>query len=124
MLFFLSGSVCMYPGITTADHSRLSERAENVTKDEIKAVIQNADDETLSIRNLMSKQESKPLIPDAREYQMELFERAKRQDIIAVLDTGIHCETHSRRLSPLNKSRFRKDAHSCSTPQAHARPRS
>lgn len=28
------------------------------------------------------------LINDAREYQIELFERAKQQNIVAVLDTG------------------------------------
>ncbi|MCJ1316242.1 Dicer-like protein 1 [Xylographa vitiligo] len=66
----------------------LSKRAEKITKEEVKAVIQNADDEVLSIRNLMAKQESNVIIGDPREYQIELFERAKKQDIIAVLDTG------------------------------------
>ncbi|MCJ1415936.1 Dicer-like protein 1 [Xylographa parallela] len=66
----------------------LSKRAEKITKEEIKAVILNADDEALSIRNLMAKQESNVIIGDPREYQIELFERAKKQDIIAVLDTG------------------------------------
>ena len=28
------------------------------------------------------------LINDAREYQVELFERAKKKNIVAVLDTG------------------------------------
>lgn len=36
----------------------------------------------------MSKQESTVLINDAREYQIELFEKAKKQNTIAVLDTG------------------------------------
>ena len=36
----------------------------------------------------MSKQESNVIITDPREYQLELFERAKSQNIIAVLDTG------------------------------------
>ena len=70
---------------------RLSKRAEKITKEEIKAVILNADDEALSIRNLMAKQESNVIIGDPREYQIELFERAKKQDIIAVLDTGTPC---------------------------------
>lgn len=45
-------------------------------------------DEALSIRDLLAKQESTPIIADPREYQIELFERAKQQNTIAVLDTG------------------------------------
>jgi len=30
------------------------------------------------------------IIDDPREYQMELFEKAKKENIIAVLDTGQH----------------------------------
>ena len=37
----------------------------------------------------MSKQESNVIISDPREYQVELFEKAKLQNIIAVLDTGL-----------------------------------
>lgn len=50
--------------------------------------MKKANDETLSIRNLMSKQESTVIITDPRDYQIELFERAKKQNVIAVLDTG------------------------------------
>ena len=39
----------------------------------------------------MSKQESNVIISDPREYQVELFEKAKKQNIIAVLDTGLYC---------------------------------
>lgn len=46
-----------------------------------------AADENLSIRELMRKAQSQ-IITDPREYQLELFERAKKQNIIAVLDTG------------------------------------
>lgn len=66
----------------------LSQRAEMITKDEVQAVIENANEETLSIRSLMAKQESNVIITNPREYQLELFERAKNQNIIAVLDTG------------------------------------
>lgn len=68
--------------------NRIYQRAETVTKDEVKAAVQSAADEELSIRNLMLRQESSRIIADPREYQMELFDKAKKQNIIAVLDTG------------------------------------
>lgn len=54
----------------------------------MQAVVENANEENLSIRSLMAKQESNIIITDPREYQLELFEKAKKQNIIAVLDTG------------------------------------
>lgn len=36
----------------------------------------------------MAKHDSNVIITDPREYQMELYEKAKKQNIIAVLDTG------------------------------------
>lgn len=36
----------------------------------------------------MEKQDFSKVIVDPREYQLELFERAKKENIIAVLDTG------------------------------------
>ena len=68
---------------------RLSNRAETITKEDIKAAVKGSDDDALSTRNLISKQESTVIITDPREYQMELFEKAKEENIIAVLDTGI-----------------------------------
>lgn len=64
------------------------QKAESVSKEKIKEAIKSADDETLSITNLLAKQESKQIITDPREYQLELFEKAKHENIIAVLDTG------------------------------------
>lgn len=66
----------------------LSRRTEKITKDEVQTIIDNADEETLSIRSLMAKQGATAIITTPREYQLELFERAKKQNIIAVLDTG------------------------------------
>ena len=68
---------------------RKLRRAEKTTKEEVQAKIQSVDDELLSIRTLMTKQESNVIISDPREYQTELFERAKNENIIAVLDTGM-----------------------------------
>jgi len=50
--------------------------------------ISNVDTEALSIRYLVRQAESQRIISSPREYQVELFERAKEQNIIAVLDTG------------------------------------
>lgn len=46
-------------------------------------------DSELSMANLIAKQDYASVIHDPREYQVELFEKAKTKNIIAVLDTGI-----------------------------------
>lgn len=38
--------------------------------------------------NIIAKQDYASIIHDPREYQLELFEKAKEKNIIAVLDTG------------------------------------
>ena len=43
----------------------------------------------LSTSNLIAKQGFAASISNPREYQIELFERAKKQNTVAVLDTGI-----------------------------------
>lgn len=41
----------------------------------------------MSVRSLLSNT-TRQIISDAREYQLELFDKAKQQNTIAVLDTG------------------------------------
>ena len=67
----------------------MSKRAEQTTKEELQVTLESANDETLSVRSLIAKQDSNVIITDPREYQLELFEKAKKQNIIAVLDTGM-----------------------------------
>lgn len=47
----------------------------------------DTDDEELSIQSLMAKQGAQ-IISHLRQYQQELFERAQKENTIAVLDTG------------------------------------
>ena len=49
---------------------------------------ESALDETQTAAYLIGKHESNVIISGAREYQIELFERAKAQNTIAVLPTG------------------------------------
>ena len=52
------------------------------------AATKGAKDEQLSIREILAKQETTVRITNPRDYQTELFQRARDQNIIAVLDTG------------------------------------
>ena len=66
-------------------------KAAKITSEDVKEVnrkAQNAEDEVLSIRDLVAQDRVHNIIDKAREYQTELCERAKKQNIIAVLDTG------------------------------------
>ena len=60
-----------------------------VTQREVdEAAAKGANEEQLSIRDILAKQETAVRIINTRDYQTELFQRAKSGNIIAVLDTG------------------------------------
>jgi endoribonuclease Dicer len=61
----------------------------HVTQKEVdEAVAKSTKEEQLSIRDILASQESTVRITNPRDYQTELFQRAKAQNTIAVLDTG------------------------------------
>lgn len=67
--------------------SYLVDKAKAFTKEENKADLKRYKDAELSVENILASAES-ATIKDPREYQVELFEKAKNENIIAVLDTG------------------------------------
>lgn len=66
--------------------TRLSKRAD--TGPVTKTVREDIPDAELSTAHLVARRDLGHGALDPREYQLELFERAKVQNTIAVLDTG------------------------------------
>ncbi|OAX85561.1 hypothetical protein ACJ72_00055 [Emergomyces africanus] len=66
----------------------LSKRTETITAEDIQRATRVKNESELSMANLIAKQDFASVIHDPREYQLELFERAKTTNVIAVLDTG------------------------------------
>ncbi|PGH36988.1 endoribonuclease Dicer [[Emmonsia] crescens] len=66
----------------------LSKRTETITAEDIQRATKVKTDSELSMTNLIAKQDFASVIHDPREYQLELFEKAKTANVIAVLDTG------------------------------------
>jgi endoribonuclease Dicer len=65
-----------------------NRRIAQITENEVKEVMKNTKDEQLSIRNILATAENSRRITNPRDYQTELFQRAKEENIIAVLGTG------------------------------------
>ena len=64
----------------------IQEMARKSFKEDMRNNRQNIEDQ--SARYIVHQAESQKIISTPREYQTELFERAKEKNIIAVLDTG------------------------------------
>lgn len=64
------------------------KRAASINEEGLKKALKTEEYEVMSLKAIMARQESAPIVENPREYQMELFERAKQENTIAVLDTG------------------------------------
>jgi endoribonuclease Dicer len=80
-------------------------------------VVKPEDEAHQSIRWLVKQSENREIISSPREYQTELFERAKEKNIIAVLDTGTSRETNI--FTVANFDRYRQDPHCCPASPAY-----
>ena len=63
-------------------------RAVQGPSEETRAATNGVADELTSISALARQQEARVIISDPRDYQLELFEKARRENIVAVLATG------------------------------------
>lgn len=80
---------------TAAFNSWIEEHQETLARDQRKAAIEAARSAGVDVLPAIGF-DSERIITSPREYQVELFERAKQQNTIAVLDTGkflILCQT-------------------------------
>ena len=100
----------------------MSQRSAKMTKNELQTATEKADDET-SVRGLMAAQESTNIITSPRDYQIQLFEKAKAQNVIAVLDTGCYFQGLMSFFEALTSSRLGQDTYCCTLVEAYHRHR-
>lgn len=78
--------------IRIARHAKFAQhvayRSKTITKDELKKHAHNTEAEEFSVQAIYARRKEESKITTPREYQRELCERAKQQNVIAVLDTG------------------------------------
>jgi endoribonuclease Dicer len=66
----------------------VSNKTSDITRIDIQVSLEGVGDEKLSVREILAKEEPSRQILTPRDYQTELFQRAREENIIAVLDTG------------------------------------
>lgn len=64
------------------------KRAQEATRDDVKQQLKSVNEEASSIKEILAKQSISQKITNPRDYQIQLFEIAKKQNTIAVLGTG------------------------------------
>ncbi|KAF2019946.1 endoribonuclease dcr-1 [Aaosphaeria arxii CBS 175.79] len=65
-----------------------AQKGGEVTEEDRQEALRKTDDTQLSVKALLAKDDSGTKIHSPRDYQTELFQKAKEENIIAVLDTG------------------------------------
>lgn len=105
--------------LNAAADSYMEERTQKQLKEDNK--VRPEDEAQQSARWLVNQSENREIISSPREYQVELFEKAKEKNIIAVLDTGTHFLPLFH--SPANTFRFWQDFDCCPSSSTRIRSR-
>lgn len=98
-------------------NAHVQTRAKQDISDEYISRTNNIDDQ--SAKRMVIYAENRHIISSPRDYQIELFERAKAKNIIAVLNTGLFDPNET---GPANSPRFGEDIDSSSSSSTHLGP--